>query len=187
MKVYTRRGDQGETDLFGEGRVGKDDLRVRSYGEVDELNACVGLYAVVTKIQEMRIFAHRVQSTLFDLGSQLAAPDASKRAKSGIPEVEIADIELLEREIDVFEMELVPLARFILPGGSEAAARLHHARTVCRRAERSVVALARAEPLEAPVLGFLNRLSDWLFVLARLENHRVGIGDIEWRGRDQEV
>lgn len=184
MKVYTRRGDQGETDLLGAGRVPKDDLRVRSYGDVDELNACLGLYVAATKLEELRGLAQRVQSTLFDLGSQLAAPDASKRAKSRIPEVGSDEIETLEREIDAFEKELEPLARFILPGGGEAATRLHHARTVCRRAERSVVALARSETLEATVLGFLNRLSDWLFVLARLENRRAGVDDIEWRGRE---
>ena len=184
MKVYTRRGDQGETDLFGEGRVGKDDLRVRSYGDVDELNACLGLYAAATPLEEMRGLAQRVQSTLFDLGSQLAAPDASKRAKSQIPEVSPDAIEILEKEIDAFEEELEPLARFILPGGTEAAAQLHHARTVCRRAERSAVALSRRENLEAPVLGYLNRLSDWLFVLARLENRRAGVDDVEWKGRE---
>ncbi len=184
MKVYTRRGDQGETDLFGEGRVGKDDLRVRSYGEVDELNACLGLYAATTSLEEMRGLAQRVQSTLFDLGSQLAAPDPSKRAKSQIPEVRPDAIEILEKEIDAFEEELEPLARFILPGGTEAAAQLHHARTVCRRAERSAVALSRRENLEAPVLGYLNRLSDWLFVLARLENRRAGVDDVEWKGRE---
>lgn len=183
MKVYTRRGDRGETDLFGEGRVGKDDLRVCAYGDVDELNACLGLYAAASTLDEVPGLVQRVQSTLFDLGSQLAAPDASKRAKSGSPEVGTEAIDALEDEIDGFEKELEPLARFILPGGSEAAARLHQARTVCRRAERSAVALARREPLEPAVLGYLNRLSDWLFVLARLENRRAGVDDIEWRGR----
>ncbi|MFP6564216.1 MAG: cob(I)yrinic acid a,c-diamide adenosyltransferase [Myxococcota bacterium] len=185
MKVYTRRGDGGETDLVGEGRVGKDSARVSAYGDVDELNACIGLYAAVTDQGELAAKAQRVQSTLFDLGSQLATPDANRRAKSGLPEIEAEVISALEVEIDGFEGELPPLTRFILPGGSPAAAALHHARTVCRRAERSVVALSRKEIVEAEAIGLLNRLSDWLFVLARLENKRAGVPDVEWRGRGE--
>lgn len=183
MKVYTRRGDAGETDLFGEGRVGKDTLRVQAYGDVDELNACLGLYASAASDADLRSRVQEIQSTLFDLGSQLAAPDASKRAKSGIPEIESERVDALETDIDTFESELPALERFILPGGIPKAAALHHARTVCRRAERSSVALSRREEVAPLVLRFLNRLSDWLFVLARLENHRAGQPDIEWVGR----
>lgn len=183
MKVYTRRGDTGETDLIGAGRTGKDALRVQAYGDVDELNACLGLYASAASDAALRSRMQEIQSTLFDLGSQLAAPDASKHAKSGIPEIESESVDALEREIDTFEGELPALERFILPGGTPQAAALHHARTVCRRAERSAVALSRGEEVAPLVLRFLNRLSDWLFVLARLENHRAGHPDIEWVGR----
>lgn len=183
MKVYTRRGDGGETDLLGEGRVAKDDLRVGAYGDVDELNACLGLYAAETSDADLVKRVQVVQSALFTLGSQLAAPDASKRAKSGIPVLVQGDIDALEADIDGFEAELEPLERFILPGGTRAGAALHHARTVCRRAERRAVALGRREELEPIAMAFLNRLSDWLFVAARLENHRAGVADVVWEGR----
>ena len=124
-----------------------------------------------------------IQGLLFDLGAVLATPDAKRREKSGVPELEDSDVDELEAHIDSLEEELEPLKRFVLPGGCESAAAFHLARTVCRRAERRLVALQREEPLEGPGLRYLNRLSDLLFVLARVENRRAGVPDIEWQGR----
>lgn len=185
MKIYTRRGDRGETDLFGGGRVAKDDLRVAAYGDVDELNACVGVAAAASDQDDLRAFMHQIQNSLFDLGSQLATPRVSQQKKHGHPCVEIERVEELEREIDRLEDELEPLTSFILPGGSATAAALHHARTVCRRAERSAVALDRAESLEPAIVQYLNRLSDLLFTMARVANSRSGISDITWSGRER--
>jgi len=187
VKIYTRRGDRGETDLFGGQRVGKDALRVEAYGAVDELNAVLGVAAATSSQAELRALCHTLQATLFSLGATLATPQAKSRAKAKIPEVSDAHIEALERHIDAAETELEPLKNFVLPGGTPAAAAFHLARTVCRRAERRAVALAREEDIgEAPV-RYLNRLSDLLFVLARLENRRAGVADIEWSGRGADV
>ena len=185
MKIYTKRGDQGETDLLGGGRVSKDDTRVEAYGEVDELNACLGLCAAATAHDDLREITQSIQSMLFDLGGYLAAPNEKRREKGGVAQPEDSDIEALEAHIDALEEELQPLKRFILPGGGTAAAAYHLARTVCRRAERRAVALHRAESLSAPSLRYLNRLSDLLFVMARTENRRAGIADIEWVGRNR--
>jgi cob(I)alamin adenosyltransferase len=183
VKIYTRRGDAGETDLFGGERVTKDHVRVAAYGDVDELNACVGLAAARTTHADLRALVQRLQNALFDLGSNLATPDPAHRRKAGLPRIEAADVEELERAIDGFETELQPLKTFILPGGSEAAAAFHLARTVCRRAERSLVALHYREPIEADELRFVNRLSDLLFTLARVENRRAGLADVPWSRR----
>lgn len=180
MKLYTRRGDRGETDLFGGLRVPKDASRVESYGAVDELCAAVGLAAASSSQADVRALVEEIQSTLFSLGSHLATPDAAHRAKAGIPEPGDADVEALEKHIDGFEAELPPLARFILPGGTAAAAGFQLARAVCRRAERRVVALHRDEPLPEALLRYLNRLSDLLFVLGRIENRRAGVTEPEW-------
>jgi len=183
VKIYTRRGDAGETDLFGGLRVSKDDARVEAYGAVDELNAAVGLAAATTGCDDLRAALRDIQSALLDLGSYLAAPDARRREKGGVGGVADDDVDSLERHIDSLEAELAPLQRFILPGGTPAAAVLHLARTVCRRAERRVVALHRAAPQSEAALRYVNRLSDLLFVMARVENHRAGLADVEWNGR----
>ncbi len=183
MKIYTRRGDRGETDLFGGGRVAKDHLRVSTYGEVDELNSCVGVAAAATPHDDFAALLHGIQNTLFDLGAHLATPDAARREKADIPGASTEDVEELEAKIDLFEQELAPLKNFILPGGTQAAAALHLARTVCRRVERAAVALDREEALDERVLRYLNRLSDLLFVLARVENARAGVSDVEWAPR----
>jgi cob(I)alamin adenosyltransferase len=182
MKVYTRRGDGGQTDLFGGERVAKDALRVEAYGAVDELNAALGVAAGATAERDLRELLASLQSLLFALGGSLATPDAAHRAKSGLPEPMPADVDELERRIDAFETELAPLKRFVLPGGTPAAAALHVARTVCRRAERRCVQLARDEEVDATCIAFLNRLSDLLFVMARVANRRAGVGDVEWEG-----
>ncbi len=182
MKVYTRRGDGGETDLFGGGRVAKDALRVEAYGAVDELNAALGVAAAASDDAELRDLLERAQAQLFALGGVLATPDPAHRAKSGLPEPTTDDVAGLEHRIDAFERELAPLERFVLPGGSPSAAALHVARTVCRRAERRCVELARGEDVGPASVAFLNRLSDLLFVMARVANRRAGVADVEWEG-----
>jgi cob(I)alamin adenosyltransferase len=185
VKIYTRRGDEGHTDLFGGGRVSKHELRVEAYGAVDELNACLGLCVAASSQPDLAASGRRIQGQLFDLGGYLATPDADKRERSRVPEIAAADVGALESEIDRLEGELSPLQRFILPGGTSAAAAFHAARTVCRRAERRAVALHREEPLDPAPLRYLNRLSDLLFVMARVENRRAGVPDVEWSGRDR--
>ena len=183
MAIYTRRGDRGETDLFGGGRVGKDDVRVEAYGAVDELNAVIGAAMSTSAQEDLRALCRSVQEMLFDLGAYLATPDPDRRAKSGVREPGDDAVAALEAQIDAFEKELDPLRSFILPGGVQAAAAFHLARTVCRRAERRAVALDREQKLGEACLRYLNRLSDLLFVLARVENRRAGVGDLEWSGR----
>jgi cob(I)alamin adenosyltransferase len=185
MKIYTKRGDAGQTDLFGGERVGKDQLRVAAYGDVDELNAFVGVAAASSADPALTDTLQTIQSALFDLGSSLATPDPAHREKAGIVGVTGADIEALESLIDRLEEGLEPLKTFILPGGSTSAAAFHVARTVCRRAERAVVRLAGidGESVEEATLRYLNRLSDVLFVVARHENARQGVPDVAWVGR----
>lgn len=185
MKIYTRRGDRGETDLFGGERVAKNHLRVAAYGDVDELNACVGAAAAASSHDDVRAALQRIQSTLFDVGATLATPDAARRSKASIPSAEAADVDELEAWIDGWERELEPLTSFVLPGGTVAAAAFHVARTVCRRAERSVVALDQEQDIDEVLLRYINRLSDLLFTLARLENQRAGVKDVAWIGRQR--
>jgi cob(I)alamin adenosyltransferase len=182
VSIYSRRGDTGETDLFGAGRVSKDDARVEAYGAVDEANAALGAALAASRHDDVRALGQRIQEELFELGAYLAAPDPRRREKGGIAGLAHEATARLEAAIDAFEKELAPLRRFVLPGGCAAAAAFHGARTACRRAERRVVSLHRADPLEPAALGYLNRLSDLLFVLARVENRRAGVGDVEWAG-----
>jgi cob(I)alamin adenosyltransferase len=183
VKIYTKRGDGGETDLFGGGRVGKEHARVETYGVIDELNAGLGVCAAESKSEDVRSAVLAIQACLFDLGSHFAssAPDSPAQSRSAGPGAE--DVERLEAHIDAFEAELEPLERFILPGGTKASAAFHVARTVCRRAERRAVELHRAEPVSAAALRYLNRLSDLLFVMARVENRRAGVSDVPWEPR----
>lgn len=185
MKIYTKRGDAGQTDLFGGERVGKDELRVAAYGDVDELNSFVGVAAASGCDPSLSETLQNIQSALFDLGSSLATPDPAHREKYGIAGVAEADIEALEQLIDRLEADLEELKTFILPGGSASAAAFHVARTVCRRAERAVVRLAAVdgESVAETSLRYLNRLSDALFVVARHENARQGVADVAWVGR----
>jgi cob(I)alamin adenosyltransferase len=179
VKIYTRTGDKGETGFFGGGRVKKDNPRISAYGEVDELNAFVGLARTANTDSGIDALLKSVQNDLFDLGAVLATPEPKKLEGKGTF-VGPKEIEGLEREIDRMERDLKPLKSFILPGGGELAARLHVARTVCRRAERGVVALSGREPVGPEIVTYLNRLSDFLFVLARWANARQGISDVEW-------
>ncbi|MEB2344245.1 MAG: cob(I)yrinic acid a,c-diamide adenosyltransferase [Deltaproteobacteria bacterium] len=183
MKIYTRRGDRGETDLIGAGRVPKDHPRVGAYGAVDELEAALGVAAAATAHEDLRALLQGIQRELFSLGAYLATPEERHRAKTGIAAPDELAVTALEAKIDIFEAELAPLERFVLPGGTPAAAAFHVARTTCRRAERHVVSLDRLETLDPAAVRYLNRLSDLLFVLARLENRRAGVPDVEWEGR----
>jgi cob(I)alamin adenosyltransferase len=183
MKIYTRRGDGGETDLIGGPRVAKDHLRVETYGAVDELNASLGVCAAVTRQADLRGIVQRVQELLFELGSDLATAPDQRPSADVVSKPGAEDVDTLEQKIDLLEKELAPLQRFILPGGCQAAAAFHVARTACRRAERRAVRLHRDEPLAEASLRYLNRLSDLLFVMARVENRRAGFPEVEWQGR----
>jgi cob(I)alamin adenosyltransferase len=185
VKIYTRRGDAGQTDLFGGDRVGKDAIRVAAYGDVDELNATIGVAVASQADPALESDLHRIQSALFDLGASLATPDAAHRKKTGVEGVASSDVDALESLIDRLEAPLEELKAFVLPGGSPAAAAFHVARTVCRRAERAVVRLTgiEGESVEETTIRYLNRLSDLLFVIARHENARLGIADIPWTSR----
>lgn len=176
MKIYTRGGDRGETSLLGGGRVRKDNERIAAYGTVDELNSVIGV--VRTALTDERIDAelNAIQRDLFDIGAQLASPGLAER----FPGVAMLRVAALETKIDEMEATLAPLTNFILPGGSAAAAHLHVARTVCRRAERLVVALGDASEETETTITYLNRLSDWLFVAARYANHLAGVPDTPW-------
>lgn len=184
MRIYTRRGDEGETDLFGGVRVEKSDDRVVAYGTVDELNAAVGLALALDRgrgrLDGDRL--KRVQDDLFALGAHLAAADPDRALEEGkIPEFPASRIADLEAWIDELDEELPDLDAFLLPGGSPAASQLHVARTVCRRAERAVVRLAGKRPgLREIHLPYLNRLSDLLFTLARAANRRADVDETEW-------
>jgi cob(I)alamin adenosyltransferase len=179
MKIYTKTGDDGTTGLYGGRRVSKADLRVDAYGSVDETNAGVGFARAAGLPAPVEAVLARVQAHLFQLGASLATPP--ERA-SAAPPVSDADIGGLETAIDALEAGLEPLKTFVLPGGTEGAARLHLARTVCRRAERLVVALAGREQVDGSVVRYLNRLSDLLFVQARAANRFAGVADVPWKG-----
>ena len=181
MKIYTKTGDTGATGLFGGGRVQKDDPRVEAYGDVDELNATLGLARAMEPMPRIDEILVPMQRDLFSIGALLATPDREKMekhlAKASIDERRITE---LERAIDECESELEPLKAFIIPGGSQKGAVLHVARTVCRRAERRVVHLQREVEIPALVVIYLNRLSDLLFMLARVANVRSGAGEVTW-------
>lgn len=185
MKIYTRRGDSGETGLFGGQRVPKNHARVEAYGEVDELNAVLGLAMGQLGTEDMPEVARRLrvlQGDLFVLGANLAtpAPEDGGRPNDHIPSLPRNRIVEMEEWIDAAEAELSPLTTFILPAGTTGAGTLHLARTVCRRAERRLLSLARSATIDPDCVRFLNRLSDLLFVWARLANQRAGVPDIPW-------
>ena len=181
MKIYTRSGDEGDTGLFGGGRVPKDHPRVAAYGDVDELSSAVGLARATSPTDFADRLLEGVQRDLFAIGGQLATPDPERVARALEKAALSAErVTELERAIDEADAELTPLKAFILPAGTAKAAALHLARTVCRRAERSVVRLARESDVPPLFLIYLNRLSDALFTLARLANHRAGVQDTPW-------
>lgn len=179
MKIYTKTGDGGDTALFGGGRIGKEDTRVEAYGQVDELNACLGV-ARSEGIDSLQPLLQTLQDQLFTLGSVLATPAGSK-AEKVIPKIKAEWVTDMEKAIDGFDEQLAPLTSFILPGGCKAASALHMARTVCRRAERRVVPLLREGKIGPEVVIYLNRLSDLLFTMARYANFKCGVTDVPWQ------
>jgi cob(I)alamin adenosyltransferase len=178
VKIYTRTGDAGETSLFGKNRISKADPRVDAYGDVDELNAWIGYVRSATIDQDVDAALLQVQRDLFALGAQLADPAERLTERLTKAFITDADVARLEGLMDHMDVELPPLTHFILSGGAPAGAALHVARTVCRRAERRMVALAPA--VDAVLLQYINRLSDLLFVLARVVNHRAGCPEVRW-------
>jgi cob(I)alamin adenosyltransferase len=182
VKIYTKTGDYGETGLFNGSRVAKNDPRVEAYGDVDELNALLGvILSFIRDDEDICNCLLTVQRELFVIGAHLADPTARVEAKRG-EKASLSDDQVtrLEQWIDAFEADLPPLRQFILPGGSKGGAALHHARTVCRRAERQIVALSQQEPISPLIITYINRLSDLLFVTARLENSRQNRPEIPW-------
>ncbi len=185
MRIYTRTGDTGQTSLASGMRVRKNQLRVATYGDVDELNALLGVAAAAGEPSELTRVLTELQAELFRIGAELADPREQSPQLSEL-RVGPAEIARLETVIDTFEAGLPRLDSFILPGGSRLGAALHHARTVCRRAERSVVSLGETEALSEYVLVYLNRLSDLLFVLARSANHAEGHPELRWSRKMRE-
>jgi cob(I)alamin adenosyltransferase len=181
-KVYTRGGDDGKTSLGGGQRVSKHSLRIEAYGTVDELNASIGVAIAAGPGPELTRALSVIQNELFHLGSDLCLVEEDKKNRAA-PQIEQRHVDALEALIDRLNAELGPLENFILPGGSPAASGLHVARTVCRRAERLVVALAEQEPVGAGTVKYLNRLSDALFVMARYANKQAGLDDVYWDSR----
>jgi cob(I)alamin adenosyltransferase len=182
MKIYTKTGDEGETGLFGGARVSKASVRVEAYGEVDELNSAVGWARVALSDPDLDSLLNQIQNDLFEVGAELGSTEDRKK-KSAMPLVTEPQVEALERAIDKYEEGPPALTSFVLPGGSEGASRFHLSRCVCRRAERSLVALGAQEVVRGEVFRYLNRLSDLLFVLARYANHVAGVADIPWKGQ----
>jgi cob(I)alamin adenosyltransferase len=179
MKIYTKTGDRGDTSLFGGQRVPKDALRIEAYGTVDELNSVLGVVRAECQDPEVDGILGPIQERLFEIGADLATPRSIERKV--VRRIEEKDAVPLEKVIDGLDAQLKPLKTFILPGGARVAAQLHHARTVCRRAERVVVRLSRNEEIGEAIPMYLNRLSDMLFVLARFVNHRSGVAETRWK------
>ncbi len=179
-RIYTKTGDKGETHLAGGQRVAKDSLRIECYGTVDELNAFVGMACISSeeRIPELAAILRRVQHELFNLGSILATLPKDVHPKQA--RITPGEIEQLEKEIDRMNAELLPLRSFVLPGGSRLNTELHACRTICRRAERLAVSLARDEETPAEAVQYLNRLSDAFFVWSRWANHRLGVPEVLW-------
>jgi cob(I)alamin adenosyltransferase len=178
MKIYTKTGDDGTTGLFGGQRVSKIDPQIECTGSIDELNAAIGLAAAAAPAELLPMLA-AVQRELFVIGSHLGCPDPTN-PPAHLPPLEPSGIRRLEDQIDAAEAKLPPLRNFILPGGSEAGARLHLTRTICRRAERAVIGFGKIRPIPPVVLVYLNRLSDWLFVQARRANQLANVQDVLW-------
>ena len=176
-RIYTRTGDKGETGLVGGGRISKDSLRVRAYGDVDELNSVLGLARAFSRNEEIGSVLEGLQRELFAVGANLASPNGESR---DVPKTAKDMVTALERTIDLFQEKLSPLKAFILPGGAETGALLHFARTVARRAERNIVTLSKTEKVDENLIPYMNRLSDLLYVMARLANFLEGRKEVEW-------
>jgi cob(I)alamin adenosyltransferase len=181
MKIYTKTGDKGETSLIGGTRVPKHHIRIESYGTVDELNSWIGLINDQDIAQESKTILSEIQDRLFTIGSSLASDP--EKSKMKIPDLHASDIELLENQIDKMNEMLPEMRHFILPGGHTSVSYCHLARCVCRRAERNVIHLHETEYVNEMVIVYLNRLSDYLFVLARFIGHQLNVNEIAWKAR----
>lgn len=181
MKIYTKTGDEGTTSLFGGKRVSKANLRIDAYGTVDELNSWVGVLRDQEINRGRKEILLVVQDRLFTIGSVLATEPGNTKVK--IPQLVDEDVSLLEKEIDEMDSALPPMRSFVLPGGNSSVSFCHVARTVCRRAERLVIGLHQSEPVDPQVIKYLNRLSDYLFVLSRKMAHELGIEESPWKPR----
>jgi cob(I)alamin adenosyltransferase len=177
MKIYTRTGDQGDTGLFGGGRVSKTDARIGTCGTIDEFNATLGLARAAGLPSQLDEILLLLQNRMFDLGAEITSPDAESRETELLQQTDVNNLEGL---IDSIDERLPTLSFFILPGGTQAAATLHLARCVCRRAERELVALSQQVPVREIVLSYVNRVSDLLFVMARAANAEAGVDDVRW-------
>jgi len=177
MKIYTKTGDEGQTGLLGGDRVGKDSARIEAIGSFDELNAYMGICVIAMEDEALRAKLLRIQNQIFDIGSELACPPDGK---FDIQSVDTEDILVLESEIDEMDAELPPLKAFILPGGTSTSAHLHFLRAICRRTERTLLALHRINPVRNELIMYVNRLSDWMFCLSRLVNQRSGVEEQKW-------
>jgi cob(I)alamin adenosyltransferase len=181
MKIYTKTGDKGQTSLIGGTRVPKHHIRIESYGTVDELNSWIGLINDQDIAQESKTILSEIQDRLFTIGSSLASDP--EKSKMKIPDLHQSDIELLENQIDKMNEVLPEMRNFILPGGHTTISYCHLARCVCRRAERNVIHLHETEYVNEMVIVYLNRLSDYLFVLARFVAHQMNVNEIAWKAR----
>lgn len=181
MKIYTKTGDKGDTSLLGGARVSKANLRIHAYGTIDELNAHIGLVRDQEINKDRVNLLHQVQNNLFSIGSILAAQPG--KDIHYLPEIEKEDVLMLEKEIDGMNEKLPAMKNFILPGGHQAVSFCHIARCVCRRAEREIVNLGNQEPVQEIIIIYINRLSDYLFVLSRMMANELGIEEIIWKGR----
>jgi cob(I)alamin adenosyltransferase len=179
MRIYTKTGDRGDTSLFGGQRVPKDTLRIEAYGTVDELNTVLGIVRSDNADPEINSILEEIQKQLFELGADLATPRATE--KKVIKRIDQRNVKGLEKVIDALDPQLKPLRSFVLPGGSPVSARVHFARTVCRRAERIIVRLSRNEDIGDIITVYMNRLSDLLFVLARYMNQKAGFMETKWK------
>ena len=179
MKIYTKTGDQGKTSLLGGTRVLKSNDRINAYGTVDEFNSFLGLVSDLDSDEKRKIFIRNIQSRLFTVGSSLAAEN--DRAKDFKPDLTEDDIFVLEKSIDEMNEILPVMKNFIIPGGHQLVSTTHIARTICRRAERLVIQLSESEEIEEIIIRYLNRLSDYLFVLARMQGHELKIEEIPWK------
>lgn len=181
-KIYTKTGDKGRTSLIGGTKVSKSDLRIESYGTIDELNSFIGLLGDSIQEEQIKNFLREIQDRLFTVGSSLAS-DPEKAPQMKIPDLKGEDVSLLEKEIDQMEAQLEPMKSFILPGGHPTVSTAHIVRCICRRAERACVRLGSASSVEPLILIYLNRLSDYFFVLARYIAYRLQISEIPWKPR----
>ena len=181
MKIYTKTGDKGKTSLLGGTRVSKSNKRINTYGTIDELNSFLGLVSDLDQNKDRVLFIRNIQSRLFTIGSSLAAE--TDRAKEFKPDLEDTDVTELEKAIDDMNESLPAMKNFILPGGHQLISTTHISRTVCRRAERLIINLSESDDVEEIIIRYLNRLSDYLFVLARKQGHDLKIKEIPWKPR----